>query len=163
MHLQKSERALCELWLRTILFLKIAFYLRSEHGLKYFTWVHFIDKENWFLSWVIILVYIYVFIFVFMWGKACSLTRSCICLLRWKSSFQIGSLKILKEISRNTQIRKAIADLGGLQTMVKILQSHDKGLKCLAAETIANVAKFRRARRTVRTYGGIRKLVNRKS
>jgi len=42
---------------------------------------------------------------------------------------------------------------------VKILQSHDKGLKCLAAETIANVAKFRRARRTVRTYGGIRKLV----
>jgi len=72
---------------------------------------------------------------------------------------KIGSLKILKEISRNTQIRKAIADLGGLQTMVKILQSHDKGLKCLAAETIANVAKFRRARRTVRTYGGIRKLV----
>ena len=43
--------------------------------------------------------------------------------------------------------------------MVKILQSHDKGLKCLAAETIANVAKFRRARRTVRMYGGIRKLV----
>lgn len=73
---------------------------------------------------------------------------------------QIGSLKILKEISRNTQIRKAIADLGGLQTMVKILQSDDKGLKCLAAETIANVAKFRRARRTVRMYGGIRKLVS---
>nr|XP_022323852.1 armadillo repeat-containing protein 4-like isoform X1 [Crassostrea virginica] len=72
---------------------------------------------------------------------------------------KIGSLKILKEISRNTQIRRAIADLGGLQTMVKILRDPDKDLKCLAAETIANVAKFRRARRTVRQHGGIRKLV----
>ena len=43
--------------------------------------------------------------------------------------------------------------------MVKILQSTDKQLKCLAAETIAHVAKFRRARRTVRKYGGITKLV----
>lgn len=73
--------------------------------------------------------------------------------------FQIGSLKILKEISRNIQIRRAIADLGGLQTMVKILRDPDKDLKCLAAETIANVAKFRRARRTVRQHGGIKKLV----
>ncbi|XP_033629492.1 armadillo repeat-containing protein 4-like [Asterias rubens] len=72
---------------------------------------------------------------------------------------KIGSLKILKEISRNTQIRRAIADLGGLQTMVDILQASDKDLKCLSAETIANVAKFRRARRTVRQHGGIRKLV----
>lgn len=74
--------------------------------------------------------------------------------------FQIGALKILKEISRNTQIRKAIADLGGLQTMVKILSDADQDLKCLAAETIANVAKFRRARRTVRQHGGIKKLVS---
>lgn len=72
---------------------------------------------------------------------------------------KIGSLKILKEISRNVQIRRAIADLGGLQTMVKILRDADKDLKCLAAETIANVAKFRRARRTVRQHGGIKKLV----
>ncbi|XP_076445145.1 outer dynein arm-docking complex subunit 2-like [Babylonia areolata] len=72
---------------------------------------------------------------------------------------KIGALKILKEISRNTQIRRAIADLGGLQTMVKILRDSDKDLKCLAAETIANVAKFRRARRTVRQHGGIKRLV----
>ncbi|KAG9340125.1 hypothetical protein JZ751_022051, partial [Albula glossodonta] len=72
---------------------------------------------------------------------------------------KIGSLKILKEISRNSQIRRAIADLGGLQTMVKILDSPDKELKCLAAETIANVAKFRRGRRTVRQHGGIKRLV----
>lgn len=72
---------------------------------------------------------------------------------------KIGALMILKEISKNTQIRRAIADLGGLQTMVKILQDQNKELKCLAAETIANVAKFRRARRTVRQHGGIKKLV----
>ncbi|KFR04126.1 Armadillo repeat-containing protein 4 [Opisthocomus hoazin] len=72
---------------------------------------------------------------------------------------QIGSLKILKEISQNTQIRHAIADLGGLQIMVKILDSPDKDLKCLAAETIANVARFKGARRTVRQHGGIKKLV----
>ncbi|KAJ7380448.1 Armadillo repeat-containing protein 4 [Desmophyllum pertusum] len=73
---------------------------------------------------------------------------------------KIGSLKILREISRNSLIRKAIADLGGLQTMVKLLLGYNEELKCLAAETIAHVAKFRRARRTVRQYGGIRKLVS---
>ena len=49
----------------------------------------------------------------------------------------------------------------GLQTMVKLLLGFNEELKCLAAETIAHVAKFRRARRTVRQYGGIRKLVSR--
>lgn len=73
---------------------------------------------------------------------------------------QIGSLKILKEISHNSQIRRAIADLGGVQAMVSILDSPDKQLKSLAAETIANVAEFRRARRTVRQYGGIQRLVS---
>lgn len=73
--------------------------------------------------------------------------------------FKIGSLKILKDISTNLQIRKTIVDLGGLQTMVKILNSSNKELKCLAAETISHVARFRRARRTVRQYGGIQKLV----
>ncbi|XP_064646544.1 outer dynein arm-docking complex subunit 2-like isoform X2 [Lineus longissimus] len=72
---------------------------------------------------------------------------------------KIGALKILREISKNSQIRRSIADLGGLQTMVRILRDPNKDLKCLAAETIANVAKFRRARRTVRQHGGIRKLV----
>ncbi|NWW47914.1 ARMC4 protein, partial [Pedionomus torquatus] len=72
---------------------------------------------------------------------------------------QIGSLKILKEISQNTVIRHSIADLGGLEIMVKILDSPDKDLKCLAAETIANVARFKEARKTVRQHGGIKRLV----
>ncbi|XP_073085131.1 outer dynein arm-docking complex subunit 2 isoform X4 [Manis javanica] len=72
---------------------------------------------------------------------------------------KIGSLKILKEISHNPQIRRNIVDLGGLPIMVNILDSPHKSLKCLAAETIANVAKLRRARRVVRHHGGVTKLV----
>ncbi|XP_054027171.1 outer dynein arm-docking complex subunit 2 [Dryobates pubescens] len=72
---------------------------------------------------------------------------------------QIGSLKILKEISQNRLIRQTIADLGGLELMVKNLDSPDKELKCLAAENIANVARFKRERRIVRQRGGIKKLV----
>jgi len=73
---------------------------------------------------------------------------------------KIGSLKILKEISMNASIRRSIADLGGLQTMVSILEPHNnQQLRCLSAETIANVARFRPSRRTVRQYGGIEKLV----
>ncbi|KAI4807030.1 hypothetical protein KUCAC02_017808 [Chaenocephalus aceratus] len=72
---------------------------------------------------------------------------------------KIGSLKILRKISHNVQIRRAIVDMGGLQSIVRILDSPVKDLKALAAETISNVARFRRARRTVRQYGGIKKLV----
>ncbi|XP_072109990.1 outer dynein arm-docking complex subunit 2 isoform X4 [Mobula birostris] len=72
---------------------------------------------------------------------------------------KVGSLKILKEISKNPQIRRCLAELRGLQTMVKILDSSNKDLKCLAAETIANIAKFKKARQTVRLHGGIQRLV----
>jgi armadillo repeat-containing protein 4 len=68
-------------------------------------------------------------------------------------------LQILKEISKNPYIRRSIADLGGLQTMVRILGEPDKELRCLAAETIANVAKFKRARKVVRQNNGIKRLV----
>lgn len=50
--------------------------------------------------------------------------------------------------------------LKGLPILVEILKSPNRGLKCLAAETIANVAKFHRARRIVRQNGGIKKLVS---
>ncbi|KAI3382905.1 hypothetical protein SNEBB_001252 [Seison nebaliae] len=73
---------------------------------------------------------------------------------------KIGSLQILREISENSYIRRCIGDLGGLQLMINIVSSDDdKRLKALAAETIANVAKFKRARRAVRKANGIKKLV----
>lgn len=57
-------------------------------------------------------------------------------------------------------IRRAIVDMGGLKSIVRILDSPVKDLKALAAETIANVAKFHRARKIVRLNGGIEKLVS---
>ncbi|XP_061570037.1 outer dynein arm-docking complex subunit 2 [Cololabis saira] len=71
----------------------------------------------------------------------------------------IGSLKILKQICHNPQIRRSIVDMSGLQSIVKILDSTSKEVKALAAESLANMARFRRARRTVRQHGGIEKLV----
>jgi armadillo repeat-containing protein 4 len=74
------------------------------------------------------------------------------------------------------QIRSAISDLDGMQPLVELLRDSDEELKCLAAETIAHCAKngnitkpifflklifliLGRNRRSVRKYGGIKKLV----
>uniref|UniRef100_A0A3B3XGC6 Armadillo repeat containing 4 n=1 Tax=Poecilia mexicana TaxID=48701 RepID=A0A3B3XGC6_9TELE len=72
---------------------------------------------------------------------------------------QIGSLKILAKISQNVIIRQTIVNMRGLQRMVNNLDIPVKELQALASETIAHVAKFRRARRIVRVHGGISKLV----
>ena len=73
---------------------------------------------------------------------------------------KIGSLRILKEITTNVGIRKSIRDLGGLQAIVNLSKSPNKDLKCLAAETIANLANSGKARTAVRQYGGIKRLVS---
>lgn len=73
--------------------------------------------------------------------------------------YQIRSLKILIRISHNGEILRGIVSKRGLQSIVKLLDSV-KELKALAAETIANVAKFRQARRIIRQHGGIVKLVS---
>ncbi|CAF98754.1 unnamed protein product [Tetraodon nigroviridis] len=55
----------------------------------------------------------------------------------------IGSLKILRQISHNVLIRRAIVDMDGLRTFVRILDSLVMDVKAFAAETIANVAKVK--------------------
>lgn len=72
---------------------------------------------------------------------------------------KIGALKILKEISKNVQIRSAISEMGGMKPLVELLKDSDDLIKCLAAETISHCAKNARNRRSVRKFGGIRKLV----
>jgi hypothetical protein len=39
-------------------------------------------------------------------------------------------------------IRKAISELDGMRPLVDLLQDHHVDVKCLAAETIANCAKY---------------------
>ncbi|XP_055009111.1 LOW QUALITY PROTEIN: outer dynein arm-docking complex subunit 2 [Boleophthalmus pectinirostris] len=71
----------------------------------------------------------------------------------------IGSLKILRVISHNVKIQRSMVKLQGVQSLVPLLDIQLPELQALAAETLANVAKIRKARRTVRHCGGIDKLV----
>ena len=50
--------------------------------------------------------------------------------------------------------------MGGIELLIKILSEPDSDLKLLAAETMANLAKFRKARTIVRKNGGIPKLID---
>lgn len=60
----------------------------------------------------------------------------------------------------NMAIRRRITDLGGVPLLVANLCDPAKDLQILAAETLANVAQIRRARRTVSLCGGIPKVVD---
>ncbi|KAJ9600824.1 hypothetical protein L9F63_001036 [Diploptera punctata] len=71
-----------------------------------------------------------------------------------------GSLSVLSEISQNPDIRRGITDLGAIPTLVVILSHQSRNLQILAAETIANVANIRKARRAIRKHNGIPKLVD---
>ena len=52
------------------------------------------------------------------------------------------------------------ACVAGVPLMIQLLKSPNRELKCLAAETIANVANVPRARRKVRQNGGLQQLVS---
>uniref|UniRef100_A0A8C6S616 Armadillo repeat containing 4 n=1 Tax=Neogobius melanostomus TaxID=47308 RepID=A0A8C6S616_9GOBI len=72
----------------------------------------------------------------------------------------IGALKILRLVSLSPQIQRSMVKMRGVQSLVPLLDIQLPELQALAAETLANVAKFRKARRTVRHSGGIDKLVS---
>ncbi|XP_072290434.1 outer dynein arm-docking complex subunit 2-like [Eucyclogobius newberryi] len=71
----------------------------------------------------------------------------------------IGALKILRVVSQSAQIQRFMVKMRGVQSLVPLLDIALPELQALAADTLANVAKFRKARRTVRHCGGIDKLV----
>lgn len=73
---------------------------------------------------------------------------------------KIGALRILQEITVHPQIRKKTTLMGGIELLIKILSDPDKELQLLAAESMANLAKFKKARTIVRKNGGIPKLVD---
>ena len=50
--------------------------------------------------------------------------------------------------------------MGDIEMLIKILSDPDPELELLAAETMANLAKFRNARTVVRKNGGIPKLID---
>ncbi|CAH1179048.1 unnamed protein product [Phaedon cochleariae] len=73
---------------------------------------------------------------------------------------KLGALGVLTELSHNQDIRRSIADLGGIGLLVKNLTEPARDLQILVAETIYNVAQIRKARKHVRKCNGIPKLVD---
>jgi len=76
------------------------------------------------------------------------------------SNCKIGALMVLKDVSLSVSIKRKIAELDGMKSMVACLdEGHEDELRSLAAETIANCAIYSRNRQKVRQYGGVEKLV----
>lgn len=73
---------------------------------------------------------------------------------------KLGSLSVLSELSQNAEVRRCIADLGGIELLVSNLSDPARDLQILVAETIYNVAQIRKARKHVRKSEGIPKLVD---
>ncbi len=73
---------------------------------------------------------------------------------------QLGSLKILKEITAHPEIRRQITLMGGIEPTIAILSDPYKELQLTATETLANLTQFRKARNSFRRHGGIPRLVD---
>ncbi|RZC38238.1 hypothetical protein BDFB_010172, partial [Asbolus verrucosus] len=73
---------------------------------------------------------------------------------------KLGALSVLSELSLNEQIRRCITDLGGISLLVQNLSDPARDLQILVAETIYNVAQIRKARKHVRKFNGIPKLLS---
>lgn len=76
------------------------------------------------------------------------------------SKCKFGALRILCQITVHPAIRKKTTLMGGIELLIKILSDPDPDLQLLATETMANLARFRKARLIVRKNGGIPKLVD---
>ncbi|XP_076253243.1 armadillo repeat-containing protein gudu isoform X2 [Rhynchophorus ferrugineus] len=73
---------------------------------------------------------------------------------------KLGALSVLTELSQNQDIRRCIANLGGINLLVKNLTEPARDLQILVAETIYNVAQVKKARKHIRQCNGIPKLVD---
>lgn len=73
---------------------------------------------------------------------------------------KLGALSVLKELSQNPEIRCCIADLGGIDLLVRNLTEPARDLQILVAETIYYVAQIKKARKQVRKFNGIPRLVD---
>lgn len=72
----------------------------------------------------------------------------------------MAALSVLNGVSNGLDVAKNLTDLGIIPNLVYMLEDTSRDLKCLAAQTIANVARIRKARKIVRKAGGVPKLVS---
>lgn len=68
---------------------------------------------------------------------------------------QSGSLAVLLKITSSAEIRRYLIDLGIVISLVELLKHPARDIQVLAAETMANIARMRKARKQIRVRGGI--------
>ncbi|CAG9864036.1 unnamed protein product [Phyllotreta striolata] len=73
---------------------------------------------------------------------------------------KLAASAVLSELSTNTDVRKCVTDLGGVELLVRNLSEPARELQELVSETVYNVAQIRKARKNLRKCGGIPKLID---
>lgn len=73
---------------------------------------------------------------------------------------KLGTLNVLRVLSQTEELRRCMTNLGGVDLLIRNLSEPARDLQILVAETIANVAQIKKARKHVRRFGGIPKLVD---
>ncbi|CAL7936036.1 unnamed protein product [Xylocopa violacea] len=68
---------------------------------------------------------------------------------------QNGSLSVLLQIVTSTEFRRYLIDLGIVTPLIQMLKHPARDIQVLAAETMAIVARVRKARKQIRLRGGI--------
>lgn len=68
---------------------------------------------------------------------------------------QYGALTVLLKIATTNEMRRCLIDLGIISPLVDILKQPARDLQVLSAETMAQIALKRKARKQIRKRGGI--------
>lgn len=74
---------------------------------------------------------------------------------------QLGSLAVLLQLATSSEMRKALIDLDIVTPLINILKHPARDLQVMAAETMANIAMMRKARKQIRIRNGIPLIVSR--
>ncbi|KZC04660.1 Armadillo repeat-containing protein 4 [Dufourea novaeangliae] len=68
---------------------------------------------------------------------------------------QSGSLSVLLQVAKSSQMRRYLIDLGIVTPLIQMLKHPARDIQVLAAETMAIIAQIRKARKQIRIRGGI--------
>jgi len=73
---------------------------------------------------------------------------------------QVGALKILREMCSSKKVCVTLKQFGGIMSLIDLLQDTDRQVQGLAAEVISQLSRLSAARRMLRVYSGIKRLVS---
>lgn len=73
---------------------------------------------------------------------------------------KVGALKVLKGVAASPVIRRQVANMGGIELVTNVLTLEETHLNLLCTETLASLAKLKRARCLIRRHGGLPKLIS---